>query len=140
MPDLNWIAIVVCTVVAGGLGAAWYSPALFGNAWMAEIGLSAEDAGPAGKEIAGSMFSCLVASIAMAWLMTGLGTQGVGSGLMLGAIVGFGIVAMTMLSDALFSGWSARLYAIQVGYRATYLILIGGIYGGMAGQADRVVA
>ena len=51
---------------------------------------------------------------------------------MLGATIGFGIVAMTMISDALFSRWSARLYAIQVGYRATYPILISGIYGGMA--------
>jgi len=49
---------------------------------------------------------------------------------MLGAIIGF--VAMTKLSDALFSGWSARLYGIQLGYRATYPILISRIYCLMA--------
>jgi len=49
---------------------------------------------------------------------------------MLGAIIGF--VAMTKLSDALFSGWRAHLYATQVGHRATYPILISGIYGGTA--------
>ena len=130
--DIHWIAILVSTVVAGGLGAAWYSPALFGPAWMAEIGLSDDDVGPAGREIAGSVFSCFVASLAMAWLLHGLGVVGVGPGLAVGVIVGFGIVAMTMLSDALFSGWSARLYAIQVGYRALYLILIGGIQGWFA--------
>ena len=36
--DFDWIAIALSTVVAGGLGAAWYSAALFGPAWMAEIG------------------------------------------------------------------------------------------------------
>ncbi|MCR9094581.1 MAG: DUF1761 domain-containing protein [bacterium] len=130
--DFDWIAIALSTVVAGGLGAAWYSPALFGPAWMAEIGLDEGDAGPAGREIAGSVFSCFVASLAMAWLLGGLGITGVGPGLLAGAIVGFGIVAMAMLSDALFSGWSARLYLIQVGYRALYLILIGGIQGWFA--------
>ena len=44
--------------------------------------------------------------------------------------LGFGVVAMTMLSDSLFSGWGWRLYGIQVGYRATYLVLMGAICGG----------
>ena len=131
--DFDWIAIALSTLVAGGLGAAWYSPALFGPAWMAEIGLDEDDVGPAGREIAGSVFSCFIASIAMAWLLAGLETRGLVPGFVVGTIVGFGIVAMTMLSDALFSGWSARLYAIQVGYRAGYLILIGGIQGWFAG-------
>jgi len=45
---------------------------------------------------------------------------------------GLGAPWMTMLSDALFSGWRARLYATQVGHRATSPILISGIYGGTA--------
>ena len=133
MPDLaslDWVAILVCTFFAGGLGAAWYSPALFGKAWMAEIGLGEEDLGPGGREIAGSVFSCFVASLAMAMLQQKFGIQGAGSGLCVGATIGLGIVAMTMLSDALFSGWSLRLYAIQTGYRALYVSLIGAIYGG----------
>ena len=133
MPDLaslDWIAILVCTFVAGGLGAAWYSPVLFGNAWMAELGMGEDDIGPAGREIAGSVFSCFVASLAMATLQEGFGIDGVGPGLAVGATIGLGIVAMTMLSDALFSGWSLRLYAIQTGYRAGYVTLIGAIYGG----------
>jgi hypothetical protein len=48
----------------------------------------------------------------------------------LGALLGLGVVAMTMLSDALFSGWTAKLYAIQLGYRATYLVLMGAVCGG----------
>ncbi|MFK7898889.1 MAG: DUF1761 domain-containing protein [Myxococcota bacterium] len=107
MPDLsqlNWIAILVSTGVAGGLGAAWYSPALFGNAWMAEIGMSEEDLGPSGGALFGSVFSCLIAAVSMAILFAGLGVHTLSGGLAVGALVAFGIVAMTMLSDALFSG------------------------------------
>jgi hypothetical protein len=44
-------------------------------------------------------------------------------------LLGLGIVAMTMLSDALFSGWGTRLYLIQVSYRALYLVVMGAICG-----------
>ena len=54
-------------------------------------------------------------------------------GIGMGLLLGLGIVAMAMLSDALFSGWSARLYAIQAGYRATYLVLMGAICGSWPG-------
>jgi hypothetical protein len=130
LSDLHWIAILVSTFVAGGLGAAWYSPALFGNPWLAELGKSRDELGPGGPAIGGSVFSCFVCSVSMAWLLTGLGVSGIARGAGVGALVGLGIVAMTMLSDALFSGWSFRLYMIQVGYRAVYIVLIGAIYGG----------
>lgn len=133
LADLHWIAILASTFVAGGLGAAWYSPALFGDAWLSEIGKSREEAGPTGPAIGGSVFSCFVCSVSMAWLLTWLGVTSVAGGAAVGALVGCGVVAMTMLSDALFSGWSLRLYLIQVGYRALYIVLIGAIYGGLSG-------
>ena len=37
LSDLSWIAILLATLVSTGLGAAWYSPALFGNAWLAAL-------------------------------------------------------------------------------------------------------
>lgn len=131
--NLHPLAILISTVVAGGLGAAWYSPALFGPAWMAEIGKSADELGPAGAAMAGSIFSCAVAAVAVDLLVVATGTAGAVAGAGLGALLGLGVVAMTMLSDALFSGWSARLYAIQTSYRALYLVLMGAICGAFAG-------
>lgn len=133
MPDLgalDWLAILVATLVSGGLGALWYSPVLFGDAWLAAIGKREEELGPGGPAMAGSVFSCFVASLSMAILLTGLGVSSLVGGLGVGALVGLGIVAMAMLSDALFSDWGWRLYLIQAGYRVLYLVLIGGIYGG----------
>ena len=39
-------AIALGAVVGGGLGAAWSSPALFGNAWLSEIGRTADERRP----------------------------------------------------------------------------------------------
>jgi hypothetical protein len=132
VPDLaalTWPAILTGTVVGGALGALWYSPALFGSAWMAELGKNAEELAPDGRAMAGSIFSCLVAATTVEWLATAIGADGAAAGAGLGLLLGLGIVAMTMLSDALFSGWTARLYTIQLGYRASYLLLMGTISG-----------
>lgn len=126
----DWIAILVSTFVAGGLGALWYSPSLFGEAWLAELGKPRESLGPPGPSIAGSVFSCFVSAIAVAWLATELEATGIARGAWLGAVLGLGLVATAFLSAALFSGWSLRLFLIQAGYRVVYLVLMGAIYGG----------
>lgn len=40
---LNWLAVVVATLLAFAVGAVWYTPALFGKAWMKSIGLKESD-------------------------------------------------------------------------------------------------
>ena len=45
---------------------------VYGEVGVAEIDLGEGDVGPAGREIAGSVFSCFVASLAMAWLLGGI--------------------------------------------------------------------
>jgi hypothetical protein len=45
------------------------------------------------------------AAIAVDALVIATGTVGAAAGAGLGALLGLGVVAMTMLSDALFSGW-----------------------------------
>lgn len=42
--DVNWWAAVAAAVAAFVLGGAWYSPALFGRAWMRASGITPERA------------------------------------------------------------------------------------------------
>ena len=128
--DLDWIAIAASTFVAAALGAAWYSPALFGEAWMNALGQQAHELGPAGPAMGGSVFSCFVASVSIALLCEWIGIDSLTAGMGLGLVIGLGIVAMAMLSDSLFSGWGWKLYVIQTSYRALYVVLIGMLYGG----------
>lgn len=133
MPDLaslDFLAIVVAGLLSGALGGLWYSGALFGPAWMAALGKTEEELELGRTELGGSIASCVVAAFAVELLTTACGADTALRGAGLGALLGLGIVAMTMLSDALFSGWGAALYFIQVGYRATYLVLMGAICGG----------
>lgn len=46
--SINWLAVVAATVVAMVLGFVWYYPAVFGNAWMKELGKTREQLGNPG--------------------------------------------------------------------------------------------
>ena len=129
MYGLEPVAILIGGVLGAALGAAWYSPALLGPAWARELGKSVEELEPDAMAMVGSVVSCFVAATAIDWIVARTGATGAIEGLGIGALAGFGIVAMTMLSDALFSGWSRALYGIQLGYRAIYLMSMGAISG-----------
>ena len=38
MPHLNWLAVLVAAVSTFLIGGLWYSPAMFGRAWMSANG------------------------------------------------------------------------------------------------------
>jgi len=127
------LAVLVAALIGVVLGAAWYSPLLFGDAWMAALGRSREELGAPGPAMAGSVVACLVSAAAVEWLVTATGTHTALAGAGLGAVLGLGVVATALLSDSLFSGTGLRLFLIQMGYRAGYLVLMGAICGAWAG-------
>lgn len=43
MNTINWLAVLVAGISAFVLGGVWYSPALFGKAWMSENKLTTEE-------------------------------------------------------------------------------------------------
>jgi hypothetical protein len=43
MPDVNWIAVLLCGISSMVLGGIWYSPLLFAKRWQAGAKLSDDD-------------------------------------------------------------------------------------------------
>ena len=125
---LNWWAILVATAAAFALGGIWYGP-VFGQAWMAAIGKSADDLKPSPMPFIVSFFTALLTCIVLAVLMYDLAIETLGGGLAMGALVGVGFIATAMASDTAFCGWGMRLFLIQSGYRVAYSIIMGGILG-----------
>ncbi|MFW2405815.1 MAG: DUF1761 domain-containing protein [Gammaproteobacteria bacterium] len=127
---LSWPAILAATIAAMAIGALWYSPILFGNAWLAALGKTEAELQSPGAAMAGSAFAAAVSALSLAVIAAGVGATSVVSGAAIGALCGFGLVATAMLSDSLFCGWGWKLYFIQAGYRVVYLVVIGAIVGG----------
>jgi hypothetical protein len=61
MSTINWWAVLVAGISSFVLGGVWYSPALFGNAWMKDNNLTMEEIkkGNMGRSMALHLFSRL---------------------------------------------------------------------------------
>jgi hypothetical protein len=102
---LNWVAIIVGTVVYFLLGAVWFAPqSPIGRAWIAATGYTSPTTGMS----AGNAFyifpalTCLVGVVAVALLSKATGTDSLGEAIVLGLVVGIGIAGAVTISTAAF--------------------------------------
>jgi hypothetical protein len=125
----NWIAVFVAGISAFVLGGVWYSPALFGKAWMKENNLTDAQikAGNKGKIFGVSILLTLVmaANLAMYLNTPNINFRlGLFYGLLSGVWVLCGIAIV-----GLFELKSARYILINGGYCFIALGLMGAIIG-----------
>ena len=123
---LNWLAVLVVTVLGFLIGGLWYGP-LFGQAWLRAIGKQPEDLGGAIGPLVLSFFTALVTAIALDLLTNATGTATLGGGIGLGLMCGVAFIATGMASDYAFCAWGKPLFFIQSGYRIVYCTAMGAI-------------
>ncbi len=118
--SLNYWAIAVAVVFNQVLGAAWYS--LWAKPWMADVGLSDEDM-EAMKGTPRQWYPYLVAVAAaivfvlgLALTSQGLNADGIGEGLLLGALTAVAFIFTSNAINYAFEGRGLRLFLINCGY------------------------
>ncbi|MEQ8476905.1 DUF1761 domain-containing protein [Fulvivirga sp.] len=125
MESINWLAIVVATLLTFVLGAIWYGP-LFGKRWMAENGFTEEELKNANMaKIYGTAFVLeFIMTVNLAFFLNGLSVQ---EGLMYGFATGFGWVAMAIGVNYLFARKSMMLWFIDGFYFVVSFLIMGAI-------------
>ncbi len=67
MVEINWLAVVLATVASMVIGSVWYTPKVFGNAWMKLAKLDKKDMEKAGwKPIIVSILTSAVMAFVLA--------------------------------------------------------------------------
>ena len=128
--SLQWWAIIAATVSTFLLGWVWYSPVLFGSAWMKVSGMDEEKVKQAnmGKTFGGAFFLSLIASVNLGMF---LGPQSdMAFGIAAGAATGIGWIAPAIGVIYLFEQRSLRQWFINAGYWVAAFIIMGAIIGG----------
>lgn len=132
-PPINYLAVIVATVVAMVLGFLWYGP-LFGKPWMQLMGFTKESIEKAkgkgmGKTYALMMLGALVMAYVLAHSLVFASTYTETTGAIAGVMVGFwswlGFVAPVMMGAQLWEGKPWKLFAIQGGYYLVSLVSMG---------------
>jgi hypothetical protein len=133
MPDVvvNYLAVLVAAVVSIVIGTLWFSPNLFGKAWMKETGKSESDM-QAGKKMMGKMYTiATVAALVTAYVLTHFIQYAGASTWQGGAQAGFwvwlGFFATTSTGDVTWNGRSWKYWAVINGHSLLGLLVMGAI-------------
>lgn len=139
MSSINWLAVLVAGLSAFVMGGIWYSPGLFGKAWMKDSILTEEDIkkGNKGKIFGFTAIFSLLMAVNLAMFLADTPAECTGNCARItdvswGAAAGFlaGIWTFCAIAiHSLFELKSWRLIFINGGYSLVALTLMGAIIG-----------
>src|SRR5438477_169039 len=128
---INYVAVVVATVVHMALGALWYSKALFGKQWMKAMGRKESDMDKmtkdGGRVYVGVAVAALVTAYVLAYIVQYSGASTLVQGAQVGFWVWLGFIVTKGLVDTLFEGKDWNVYYISMGYNLVSLLVMGAI-------------
>lgn len=137
--DINWIALIVASLIPLVTGFIWYNPKVFGTAWMKETGMTEEKAkgmNPGKTYGLAVVFAFLIAFMMWPQVLIG-GAPGEAHGVepfmtfkhgaFHGALVGLLFVLPVFATNALFEMKSAKYVMINSGYWIVTMALMGGL-------------
>lgn len=133
MIDINWLAVLVATVVTFTMGALWFSPLLFGRTWMQLLGLTDKDMRamrftPLQAMLIG-FITTAISMTALAVLIKLIGVTGAGPGMLVGAFVWLGFLAPVGLGVVLWEGKPFSLWVLVNAEGLLALLVTGAILG-----------
>ena len=129
--EINWLAILVATIIGAIVGSLWFGPKTFFPLWWKYMGKSPEEQ-PGGSNM-GVVFGLTFAAIAVQATVLEVVLQAIGSptwwvGLATGALLGL-IGAAASLTHKLFGGLSLRAWVLEAGSDIVGLALVGLVLG-----------
>jgi hypothetical protein len=130
MPVVNWLAVIVAAIAMFGLGAVWYSPALFVKQWAKAAGVN-RDGAPGGNFVfvmIGAFVLTLIMAANLAFFLAGPTTT---LGFAVGASVaaGLGWATLSIWIISLFEQRPFTYVLINGGYITIGFALMGLILG-----------
>jgi hypothetical protein len=129
--DINYLAVLIATIVTMVLGFLWYSPILFSNAWVKEMGLKMEGMSGGGPlTYVLTALTALFGALILAILVSMVGERTIASGVTVGILIGIGI-SVKIGMNFLFESRTLKLYLITIGYHLVSYLLTGIIIGAM---------
>jgi hypothetical protein len=130
MKGVNWIGVVVATIVAYLIGWVWFD-VVFGAAWMAEMHMTEAQVKAMGKmPMILGFVNTLVTCVGLGLLVPRLDDSLMG-GLKTGLLAAIFFAGTTAAMDYIYAGASQKLLLIDVGYMLVMYAAAGAIIGAL---------
>lgn len=136
--SINWLAVLLATLVSVISGFIWFGPKTFYPVWWKAMGKSLDKAHENNNQGAVVVFGSitvslfiqsLVFSIILGWYQAKVGDLTVLSGALVGLLVGVGIVAASPLGHRLIGQQGFKVWILEVGNDALNYVLMGIVFG-----------
>ncbi|HEU5318696.1 MAG TPA: DUF1761 domain-containing protein [Chloroflexota bacterium] len=135
LPQLNWLAVILGTILYFALGAVWYmgfSPT--GRIWMRAIGFEGHPEGqrPGGAIYLAPLLAYVLVAVVTGMLARALGVATITDGAYLGFLLwlGFGLPYWTLAS--VFNPHAKQpgtLILVQSAYHLVGMLILGALFG-----------
>ena len=125
---INYLAVIVATIVAFLIGAVWYS-FLFRAQWMAATGVTGNPAMPLPRLLAINAVGNLILALILSALLHSLGSASFGGGVSVGLFVWLGFVITALAVNNSFANRPPALTLIDGGHWLVVLVVGGAIIG-----------
>jgi len=128
---INHLAVLLAVVLQFALGFLWYS-LLFGEAWMGMVGLdmaTIEADPPGAEEWITNIVSAVVSMYVLAWLFTRINVTSLVQGLLIGLLIGFSFVLLSIMTSGMFAKDPYGLAWITGGFTTAGLAVGGAVLG-----------
>lgn len=138
--EINWLAVLVASLVSFVIGFVWFSPKTFFPVWWRAMGRDPNEP-PSGGHSMGTVFGLTVVGIlvqatalALVVELVRMSGQDVTwwGGAAVGALMGVGFAAAASLSHHLFAGFSLKAWVLEVGQDIVCLAAMGAVLGAWA--------
>jgi len=130
--ELNYLPILVSAIIYMGVAALWYSPLMFGRAWMEENRVREEDLKRRGMlpGLGFAVLAAIVLGFGLALLQHMAGVTNWFTGALIGGFAALLISAPAALPVYVFENRSMRLFFLNEGMPVAALIIMGAVIGG----------
>lgn len=117
--NLNWLHLLVAAIAYFAVGALWYSPVLFSNAWANAVGLKTDD--PELKKtfpiaLLGSFLMMCLTVVALGIIQQKIPAVGISGAMKVGLFFGLCFSAMGIGISYIYQRKPLVLYLIDCGY------------------------
>jgi len=124
---INWVAVIVATVVSMVLAKTWFHEKTFGPTWRKLTGISRADSKKAGKKpITITLFANILTVVILAAM---IGNSSLTTALLTGFVTWAAFSATTLITHNAFEQKPGKLTAINTGYQLILFMAVAFILG-----------
>lgn len=125
--SVNWLAVVVGTVLSMVIGTLWYGP-LFGQLWLKLIEKTADELESNPVIYIKTAIAAFIGMLALNLVVVSFGATDILSGLLAGGFVFLGIGATTTFVYTNFEGPPEKVWFLYVAYHLLVYLIMGAVF------------